>query len=308
MKFYQQLNDWRKSYGGNRRSRKTAHSDPAQGAGDGTGGPAAEPGITIPSINSVAARALQAGVRAGGIVQYDPTSDTHYVNGVPVPHWQLVMPAAAPMMTATEMSAKQKEEAAKRMQAAWDQLMLNALSRFVPPPAQPIPYAGVRSGEIIGHRIWYVVEERGELWLCSVAHKRLWKPGETIEGNINEKVDEGILGGTYSYKDGHEAHHHAAVAAGQMRHLKQMRVDVDVSGLNFNNVHGVAIGTIKMWGEVVEHERGYRAQYAKVDSLLEAGDEEGLLDRWDGDPALRERRERLNHLMSKLCAKYFGRD
>lgn len=30
---------------------------------------------------------------------------------------------------------------------------------------------------------------------------------------------------------------------------------------------GVVVGAIKLWGEVVEHERGYRASFAKVVSI-----------------------------------------
>jgi hypothetical protein len=32
-------------------------------------------------------------------------------------------------------------------------------------------------------------------------------------------------------------------------------------------IHGIAWGTIKCWGEVVEHEHGWRAQYAKLTSI-----------------------------------------
>lgn len=29
----------------------------------------------------------------------------------------------------------------------------------------------------------------------------------------------------------------------------------------------MAVGTVRLWGEVIEHERGYRAEFAKVHSL-----------------------------------------
>jgi hypothetical protein len=31
--------------------------------------------------------------------------------------------------------------------------------------------------------------------------------------------------------------------------------------------HSMALGTIEMWGEIVEHERGYRASFARVKSI-----------------------------------------
>lgn len=38
-------------------------------------------------------------------------------------------------------------------------------------------------------------------------------------------------------------------------------------GVPHVKVVSVAYGAVKMWGEVVEHERGYRAQFAKLVSL-----------------------------------------
>jgi hypothetical protein len=51
------------------------------------------------------------------------------------------------------------------------------------PKPPTLPYAGIRTGEIIGHRLWWVVPG-GDL--CSLAHRRIWQPDETIYGDIEQ--------------------------------------------------------------------------------------------------------------------------
>src|SRR6185503_4866284 len=44
------------------------------------------------------------------------------------------------------------------------------------PKSPAIPFAGIRAGELIGHRAWRVIEENGRIYLASLAHLREWKP------------------------------------------------------------------------------------------------------------------------------------
>lgn len=122
--------------------------------------------------------------------------------------------------------------------------------------AEPaIPSAGVRAGEIIGHRLWWVVpflDRNRELWLRSLAHEQFWAPGEVISGDTHTIVKHTpagpIWGGVYSYKT---SNHLAKESAFWVLY----------------SVFPLVCGTIKMWGDVVEHKEGYRAEYAKVASL-----------------------------------------
>lgn len=124
-------------------------------------------------------------------------------------------------------------------------------------PANPtrLPDAGIRAGEIIGHRLWWIVPRDNELWLRSLAHDRFWAPGEIIYGNIHDVVSTSfviaggrkIWGGVYSH----------ASSAGLSK-------EIDYWG---SRGSPLVCGTIKMWGEVVECKTGYRAEYAKVASL-----------------------------------------
>ncbi len=130
------------------------------------------------------------------------------------------------------------------------------------PTPPTIPYAGVRAGEIIGHRMWLIREDN---YLGSLAHDFIWQPGATIEGKVHEVVDPDpfmlfrpIMGGVYSYFDAHQLTPEVLIRCGY--------------GLPFNArsgfiVYGLALGAIKCWGEVIEHQKGWRAQFAKLQSI-----------------------------------------
>jgi hypothetical protein len=142
---------------------------------------------------------------------------------------------------------------------------------FLPRSAPPtIPYAGVRAGELIGHRMWMVLHD---LELCSLAHHFIWEPNATIEGDVDKVVEDGwgrglfpIYGGTYAYND--PLHIRESGDLEEMNPSKfPAPITFDAFFAQWHTLHAIAIGTIKMWGEVVEHEKGYRAQYAKLQAI-----------------------------------------
>lgn len=103
---------------------------------------------------------------------------------------------------------------------------------------KPIEHGGMKLGEIIGYRVWRIVDG-GYLKSCSA--ETVWAPGETIEGDIGN--------------DGHGLGVHAWKSKSLM--------------LQYGGYHKdrCAIGSIRMWGEIVEHDRGYRSQYASILSI-----------------------------------------
>lgn len=136
------------------------------------------------------------------------------------------------------------------------------------PPA--IPYAGIRTGELIGYRYWWLIKEHDELHLCSVAHRRLWVPFETVWGDVTKRVvnSQNIFGGVYGFSSPGGIWPEVDAQADHLRTYKRFQVlSSDVEFNPYRQASGVIYGTIKMWGEVVEHETGYRAEYAKVQSI-----------------------------------------
>lgn len=98
-----------------------------------------------------------------------------------------------------------------------------------------IPAEGIRAGEIIAYRCWQF--SKSQLWLKSYSANKMWNPGEPMEGDV-------VQYGVHCFK-----------------HLPY----ADEYCINQGTPH--IIGTIEIWGEIVEHENGYRAQYAAIKSL-----------------------------------------
>ena len=118
--------------------------------------------------------------------------------------------------------------------------------------AKAISHSGIRVGEIIGYRAWRVIE-LGRLRQCedrlrSVAiWEYVWEPDKPASGDVQ-------VHGVYSF-----------------RNVVRSRDD-------YANVLGcgpLLFGKVKIWGEVVEHEWGYRSQFARIISL-DYGDPELL--------------------------------
>jgi hypothetical protein len=104
----------------------------------------------------------------------------------------------------------------------------------------PLPRSGVETGEIIGWRVWLYME--GDL-LKSVTRRTndgpypIWPPGEPMTGEPGDYDRAGV----HAWKTKREA-------------------------LEYNNGWGI-LGRVALWGSVVEHERGYRAEYGKIVSI-----------------------------------------
>jgi len=109
--------------------------------------------------------------------------------------------------------------------------------------AGALKHEGIRAGEIIAYRAWRVIEpgflRHGDDLLHSVyIREYVWRPDEPASGDVK-------IHGIYSFRD-------------------VIRSKQDYS----YNAYGVLLfGKIKIWGEVVEHEAGYRSQFGKIISL-----------------------------------------
>ena len=118
--------------------------------------------------------------------------------------------------------------------------------------------------------MWLVLNEG----LCSLAHYFIWEPGATIEGKVDEMVDNSawmifrpIYGGVYCFDSYARLIAEEGVAIKNTQFPFPALFDGEDIHRTTHMVYGLAIGTVKLWGEVIEHEKGYRAQYAKLQSI-----------------------------------------
>jgi hypothetical protein len=118
--------------------------------------------------------------------------------------------------------------------------------------ANNLKHEGIRVGEIIAYRAWRVLGSkwmgRGDNRLHSVfINDYVWLPDRPASGDVREH-------GIYSFKD-------------VIRSREQYGYPLVWRALLF--------GSVKIWGDIVEHEVGYRSQFAKITSL-DYGDPELL--------------------------------
>jgi hypothetical protein len=122
--------------------------------------------------------------------------------------------------------------------------------------ARTLRHEGVRVGEIIAYRAWRVIEanwlRKGDDLLHSVfMQDYVWHPDRPASGDVRTH-------GIYSFRD-----------------LVRCKDDY---GYTQGRQGTLLFGKVKIWGEVVEHEAGYRSEFAKIVSL-DYGDPE-LLERF----------------------------
>jgi hypothetical protein len=121
--------------------------------------------------------------------------------------------------------------------------------------AMPLRHDGIRVGEIIAYRAWRVIHpwwfRNGDDRLHSVLIKDyVWHPDEPAYGDVRNH-------GIYSFRK-------------VIRSREEYWYSVGTEPLLF--------GKVKIWGEIVEHQWGYRSEFGKIVSL-DYGDS-GLLEKF----------------------------
>ena len=112
----------------------------------------------------------------------------------------------------------------------------------------------IRAGEIIGWRIWGLCN--GLLHSMFVSH--LWRPGVLERAVCNDSGPANL--GYHAFKHRERAEREAS------RHIYDSLA---------------IVGSVAMWGEVIEHEYGWRSEYAVVRSVIKIiGDADLLRKQW----------------------------
>jgi hypothetical protein len=122
--------------------------------------------------------------------------------------------------------------------------------------ARTLRHEGIRVGEIIAYRAWLVIEanwfRRGDDLLHSVfVRDYVWYPDRPASGDVRTH-------GIYSFRDAVRCREDYGYTQGRRGTL--------------------LFGKVKIWGEVIEHQAGYRSEFGKIVSL-DSGDPE-LLERF----------------------------
>jgi hypothetical protein len=119
--------------------------------------------------------------------------------------------------------------------------------------AARLKHEGIRAGEIIAYRAWRVISagwfRNGDDYRLHSVNRRdyVWHPDEPASGDVRTH-------GIYSFRDVIRSKDEYGYGPGD---------------------EPLLFGKVKIWGEVVEHEAGYRSEFAKIASL-DFGDRELL--------------------------------
>lgn len=121
-----------------------------------------------------------------------------------------------------------------------------------------IEECGIRAGEFYAWRCWII--DMPDVRLHSMAVNAVWNPGEIMGlGRASDMLN----GGGHKLMTGYGNGVHAFKTTEQMKENYLP---------NSNFIYGV----VALWGEVIEHEQGYRAEFAKIVSLDDIGCNAGV--------------------------------
>jgi hypothetical protein len=125
----------------------------------------------------------------------------------------------------------------------WPGFQTHDLSK--PPPSGE--YKGIKTGEVTGWRAWQL--KYGGRILASVTAPCRWDPGKTVTGDVDSWPGM-VRGGVYAW-DCLEL----AIAETIKMHR---RWHLGPTGVAF------VVGSVHLFGDVVTHVRGYRAEAARI--------------------------------------------
>lgn len=162
-------------------------------------------------------------------------------------------------MTANDLAALRKAFALQQHSVILPSQML--LADWYDEVRPALKREGIVAGEIIGYRYWRL--QQG--YLRSVYQNDVWQPGQVLEGReLGDWDSRGI---------------HAWKSRGSREYLDYLRGYLKRDDEPFvfsrflndrvlaDTMPAMVTGTVFLWGDVVEHERGWRAEFARVRSL-----------------------------------------
>jgi hypothetical protein len=130
------------------------------------------------------------------------------------------------------------------------------------------------SEPIVAWRVWMLIMEDSEpVSLRSVSYRIRWKPGRPTRAHCIFNLKPRQAGMTYSWQ-------HAGESAPCLAHTCGVYALKYPAGLAewgthyANNMAVRVVGQVSLWGKVLEHELGYRAEYGYPLSFVPPDDPE----------------------------------
>lgn len=148
---------------------------------------------------------------------------------------QLQAQGALPSAQAQLHTAMAQQAAARQMWVSQNGGLLTTPDVPTPPPRLP---TSTQFGEITGYRFWNY--HRG--FLKSASQEYIWMPGKVAGLQEGQTLDDYGAAGIHAFKSQSDMV------------LQSYRGDL-------------VFGTVKLWGDVIEYESGYHAEFASITSL-----------------------------------------
>jgi len=127
----------------------------------------------------------------------------------------------------------------------------------------PIFETNWHAGEILAYRAWKVFVTGSKdvdiITLNSIYYEMLWKPGQPVKREQTKFYDIGDYDLFESYYGIH-AYKTMDLLRQNLNHLS----DNSMSAYYF-----LVLGKVKLWGEIIEHELGYRSEFGQIVSIDE---------------------------------------
>lgn len=132
--------------------------------------------------------------------------------------------------------------------------LLNGIEERSP----PLKRESIACGEIIGYRCWLVITASGRPLLRSVYQTDYWNPNAPLTGRGLEDWDSR---GIHAWKEPNSEKFFEYIR-GYMdgNHIHHMNTNMPIRP-------AMVTGSVALWGDVVEHEHGYRAEFARIKSI-----------------------------------------
>lgn len=142
----------------------------------------------------------------------------------------------------------------RSVRVAWDDSQYIGRPKCVEwPREEPVHQSVVKAGEIVAWRCWsaHDVEHEGNYALYSTYVSYMWKPGVNCTYNV-EEVNSG-----FDPKPGPGFYA-----------LIERKDALYIAECHFEGQLGIwypmVLGRVQLWGDVIEHEIGFRASHARI--------------------------------------------